>query len=95
MTDTSETLTAVDKKRYRGIAQRLKPHVHVGRQGMTPTVIAALDTALRKNELIKVRFEGDRLEVREMATAVATATRSEAVGSVGKTASFFRRKEEQ
>lgn len=94
MTDSDSPLSAVEKKRYRGVAQRLKPHVHVGRQGITPTVIAALDTALRKHGLIKVRFDGDRHEVRELTAAVAAATGSQSVGSVGKTASFFRRKPE-
>ncbi len=95
MTDSSEILSAAEKKRRRGAAQRLKPHVHIGRNGLTPTVIAAIDTAIVKQELIKVRFEGDRLQIRELCSAIVTQLRCQLVGSVGKTASFYRKRPDQ
>ena len=83
-------LSAAEKKELRGIAQRLKPHVHVGKQGLTETVIKEIETALIKNGLIKIRFETDRSVMKQYQTEIAEKTRSEYVGGVGKVGAFFR-----
>jgi RNA-binding protein len=59
----------MDKKRIielRGKAQRLRPTVHVGKEGITPAIIDELVLQLKKNRLVKVKllssFESDRNE---------------------------------
>ncbi len=86
----SEPLTAAEKKKLRGIAQRLKPHVHIGKQGLTEAVLAEIDMALTKNGLIKLRFDADRDGIKVLSSEIPEKTDSEFVGSVGKTAVFFR-----
>lgn len=86
----SKPLTSAEKKELRGIAQRLKPHVHVGKAGLTETVLSEIELALTKNGLIKIRFEADRSWIKQFIEEITSKTNSEAVGSVGKVAVIFR-----
>ena len=86
----TEPLTGAEKKKLRGIGQRLKPHIHIGRQGLSETVLGEIEMALTKNGLIKVRFEADRDGIKSLCSEIPEKTGSEFVGSVGKTAVFFR-----
>ena len=88
--DESKPLSQAEKKELRGIAQRLKPHVHVGKNGLTDTVIQEIDTALLKNGLIKIRFEGDRERITEYRKGITGKNACEYVGGVGKVGIFFR-----
>ena len=94
MENTSE-LSNAEKKELRGIGQRLKPHVHVGRQGLAETVLAEIDTALLKNGLIKVRFEAERTVIQSYTAEIATQLSCEYVGGVGKVGIFFREMPEE
>ncbi len=54
-------LSEPQRKHLRGLGHGLKPVVHVGGAGLTPTVLTELDDALEHHELIKVRLRvGDR-----------------------------------
>lgn len=83
-------LTSVEKKKLRGIAQRLKPLVHIGKHGLTESVSTEIETALTKNGLIKIRIEGDRDSIKTLCMKIAEQTQAECVGCVGKTAVYFR-----
>ncbi|MDA9317283.1 YhbY family RNA-binding protein [bacterium] len=83
-------LSSAEKKELRGIGQRLKPHVHIGKQGLSDTVIAELDTSLTKNGLIKIRFEGDRSGIKDFCGTISKKLGCEYVGGVGKVGIFFR-----
>ena len=48
--------TGSDRKYLRQLAHPLKPLVQIGSSGVTDALIAAVDTALRDHELIKIRF---------------------------------------
>jgi RNA-binding protein len=86
-------LTSSERKRLRGDAQRLKPAVLIGKGGASKTVIAAVETALDRNSLIKVRIEApDRTTRKEWLAEISTATRSTICGEVGHTASIYRPK---
>ena len=56
----NDPLTGAEKKELRGIGQRLKPHLHIGKNGLSATASKEIDRALLKNGLIKIRFEADR-----------------------------------
>ena len=88
--DSQQQLTSVLKKKLRGIGQRLKPHVHIGRQGLSETVLAEIDTALLKNGLIKVRFEAERTVMQNYIAKIVEQLGCERVGNVGKVGIFFR-----
>lgn len=88
--EESTQLTSAEKKELRGIGQRLKPHVTVGKQGLTLTVFNEIETALLKNGLIKIRIEADRIMIKQYCEEIAKERHCEHVGGVGKTAIFFR-----
>ncbi len=93
--ETSPPLTNAEKKELRGVAQRLKPHVYLGKQGLTETVLKEIDTALLKNGLIKVRFEAEREARQNYTNEITEKLDCEYVGGVGKVGVFFREMPEE
>jgi RNA-binding protein len=83
-------MTSAEKASWRARAQTLKPAVKVGRGGVTPALIKELDAALKRAELVKVRFGEGREILRTQCAELATATHSECVGGLGHVASFYR-----
>jgi RNA-binding protein len=92
MTTTSHTplLTGSARKYLRGLAHHLKPVVHIGKTGLTPGVLSALDAALEDHELIKVRFQDCQDQKQELAQTIAQASHSTIVGSIGHVFMFYR-----
>jgi RNA-binding protein len=80
-----------DRAELRAEAHHLDPTVHVGQHGITPALIGSLDDALRTRELVKVKL-GKTVDTgpRDAAAELATATSSEVIQVIGRTATFFR-----
>jgi len=75
----------------RAEAHHLDATVHVGQQGLTPSVISSLDDALRTRELVKVKLGNkDEFPPRDVANSLALATNSAVVQVIGRTATLFR-----
>lgn len=88
-----ETIPSAERKRLRGLAMSLKPAVVVGRAGPTQAVIKAVNDALDRDKLIKIRIEApDRAARKDWLAAIAGAANSTVCGSVGHTASLYRGK---
>ncbi len=85
-------LTGAQKSHLRGLAQTLDPKVFVGKEGVTPGIAQLLEAAFRRADLVKVRFTANREALALQATELATQTKSAMIGSVGRTASFYRPK---
>jgi RNA-binding protein len=69
--------------------------VRVGTAGVTDAVVAKLDAELTQHELLKVRLEGTRDEVRADAERLATATESDLAQVIGKIAVLYRRRKKR
>ena len=80
-----------DRAALRAEANRLSAMVHVGHQGLGPSVVQALDEALRTHELVKVQLSkhSDRTP-KVIAQDLATSTQSDIVQVIGRTATFYR-----
>jgi len=91
-----EHLKGFQRKALRGQAHGLKPVVSVGRRGMTDALFRAVDQALERHELIKVKFiEMKEKEEKQAASRfLEEKTRCELVGLIGHTGIFFRRNED-
>lgn len=85
-----QVLSSAEKKHLRGKAQRLEAKVHIGKQGLTPTVIQEVDTALKHSGLVKVRFHAERAVMEAQIESLCQQTRAQLVGNVGKTACLYR-----
>ena len=84
-------LSSRDRADLRGEAHHLTALVHVGQHGVSPTVVQALDEALRTKELVKVQLgRNAEMKAKEAATELARETDSEVVQVIGKTATFYR-----
>jgi RNA-binding protein len=85
-------LTSRQSRHLRALAHHLDPVVRVGAAGVTDAVVAKLDRELTTHELVKVRVDGERAEVREAAARLATSTQSELAQIIGKIAVLYRRR---
>ena len=73
-------------------AQKLKPVIHVGHDGLTDSLLAALDQALSDHGLVKVRFTDHKPQRKALSIELATRTRSRQVLQVGHTLTLYRGK---
>ena len=89
-------LTPKQRQFLRGLAHPLSPVVRVGRNGVTPAVVAETKKSLLAHELIKVRLDAeDAEERRTQAEFLAKEADAQAAGRVGKIAILFRQREEK
>ena len=80
-----------ERAEFRAEAHHLSATVHVGQHGLSPSLIASLDDALRTHELVKVKLgKGAELKPKDAAGQLAGATKSEVIQVIGRTATFYR-----
>jgi RNA-binding protein len=88
-------LTGKQKSYLRSLAHKLKPVVQVGHQGVTPGVLAAMDVALDRHELIKVKVAGEaEVDAAEIGPQLEKATKSQVAQIIGHTLVVYRRRKE-
>lgn len=84
-------LTTRQRAYLRGLAQQLRPQLHIGHEGVTPGTLSALEDLFRGRELVKARvLKTAGREPEEVAAELARAARSELVGVVGHTFVLYR-----
>jgi RNA-binding protein len=76
-------------------AQRLKPIIKIGKEGVSTALLAALEEALKHKELVKVKFASFKEEKKDLAPQLAEKTESHLVTRVGNTVVFYRPKPNQ
>jgi RNA-binding protein len=91
-----EKLKGYQKKYLKGLVHGMKPLVFVGQKGLSSTVTQAVDEALEKHELIKVKFIDfkEKDQKQEIVDAIEKETASELVGMVGHMAIFYRQQKD-
>ena len=72
--------------------QLLKPTLRVGKEGLTPQFIAALDDALKHHELLKVKFDQLKDQKKALAPRLAEKSGSHLVTRVGNVVVLYRPK---
>ena len=84
-------LSETQKKYLRGLGHSLKPIVMVGDAGVSPGVLAELDTCLDHHELVKIRVKaGDRAVRDEVILELARRSSATVVQRIGNMALLFR-----
>jgi RNA-binding protein len=63
---------------------------HVGKDGLSDTLVTSVDEALAAHELIKVRFVDHKDDRKEMAAALADRLHAGVAGVVGHVAILYR-----
>ena len=88
-------LTSKQRAALRAEAHHLAATVHVGHQGLSETLRASLDDALRTKELVKIQFSKNAdVDVKDSANDLAKALGADVVQVIGRTATLFREKPE-
>ena len=82
-------LSGAQRKFLRGHAHGLEPVVHVGRQGVTDQIVAAVGAELLAHELIKVRLHAPE-DKKAMAAEIARRCTAELAGLVGHVAILYK-----
>ncbi|MGD0812122.1 MAG: YhbY family RNA-binding protein [Verrucomicrobiota bacterium] len=86
------SLTNPQIRSLKAQAQRLKATLKVGKEGLSPQFLAAVDDALKHHELVKVKFDEFKEQKKELAPQLAEKTGSRLVTRVGNVAVLFRAK---
>ena len=77
-------LTSKQRAQLRGMANDIDTIIHIGKDGVGPSLVKQADDALEARELIKGKvLENSPLSPREGAEALARATRSQVVQVIG------------
>lgn len=88
----AQDLTSQQKKYLRSLAHPLKPIVLVGKNGLTEEVLASVEAALARHELIKVKFldHKDREDKHRIVEALCRQLRCFRAGMIGHIAILYR-----
>ena len=89
--DSATSLTGKQRSFLRALAHPLKPVVQIGHGGLTDAVLTAIDGALQKHELIKIKLTGDEAAAAaDLAPEIEQRTRSSVAQVIGKTLVVYR-----
>lgn len=85
-------LTSKQRAYLGGLASNIEAIFQVGKASLTPELVAAIDAALEKRELVKVSVLKNCIDdPREIAAMIAERTRAQVVKVIGKKMIFYRR----
>ncbi len=87
-------LTNAKIRELKARAQLMKPTLKVGHDSLSDAFIAALNTALDQQDLVKVKFSDFKEQKKELAPQLAVRTGSELIMRVGNVAVLYRAKPE-
>lgn len=85
-------LTSKQRAHLRGLAHALKPIAHIGKEGVTPASVRAVQQTLDTHELVKVRvLEASPESARDTGHTLASGIENAAVVQVvGRTVTLYR-----
>lgn len=90
------SLTGKQKSFLRSLGMKLEPVVNIGKEGLTPTVVAAAREVIRKRELIKVRVLQNCAELpKDIITMLAERADANPVQVIGRNGLLYRKNEEK
>lgn len=92
---TESNLRGKQRRYLRGLGVNLEPTVFVGKEGLSPALLTALDHELNDRELVKVRLLDSAGDRKAMARELADRAEVELVQVLGRTALLYRRNEEE
>lgn len=71
-------------------AHTLKPVIMIGKNGVTPELIAAVDAALTDHELIKIKYQNFKEDRRALTGALADSVKASVISVIGNIAILYR-----
>lgn len=87
-----DTLTNAQVRSFKATAQRLKATLEIGKEGISPKFLAALDQELKRHELVKVKFGQFKDEKKNLTPVLAEKSASHLITRVGNVVVLYRPK---
>ena len=87
-----DPLTNARIRSLKAQAQRLKATLKIGKEGLSPRFLSAVDDALKYRELVKVKFDDFKEQKKELSPQLAEKTGSHLVTRVGNVVVLYRPK---
>jgi len=85
------TMTGKERAELRSECNRLKPTVHIGQEGITGTLLGALEDALRTRELVKIQLNQNAdVSAKAAANDIAKRVQAEVIQVIGRTTTLYR-----
>ncbi len=88
-------LTPSQKRKLKSSAHSLSPVVQIGKNGLAPGLISAVNQALNDHELIKIKFIGFKDEKKSISAELAAAVSASIVDIVGNVLILFKVSEDE
>ncbi len=86
-----EELKGIQRRYLKSLANRLKPVVYVGKEGLTPALLRTVEEAYNTGELIKIKLEQNcPLDRKELGPKLAEETGSHLIQTLGHTLLLYR-----
>ena len=87
-----EELSNREVRELKARAQRIKPMLKVGKDGLSPQFLKAVDETLAHHELVKVKFDEFKEQKKELGPKLAQDVSANLIMAVGHVVVLFRRK---
>ncbi len=88
----AEELTNRELRALKARAQLIKPMLKVGKEGLSPAFLKAVEETLAHHDLVKVRFDEFKEQKKELGPKLAASVGATVVMQVGHVVVIFRRK---
>lgn len=84
-------MTSKERSILMSNAQKLSPIVHIGKEGITPSLTESVNEAIAKHELIKIEINKNCFEeYKELGNTLAERTKSQLVQIIGRKMVLYR-----
>lgn len=88
-------LNSKERAYLRGLSNKIEPIFQIGKSGVTPEVVNAIDEALEARELIKCNVLNNCMEdIKYIASAISERTQADVVQVIGKKIVLYRQSKE-
>ncbi len=85
-------MTSKQRAYLKSLAMEIEPILNIGKANVTPELVAAVDEAINKRELIKLSVLKNCMDdPKELANVIAERTHSEVVQVIGKKIVLYRK----
>ena len=88
----AEEISNREIRELKARAQRLRPILKIGKDGLSPAFLKAADDALTHHELVKVKFDEFKESKKELGPKLAASVSAAPIMQVGNIIVLFRRK---
>lgn len=89
-------LNSKQRAYLRGVSNKIDPIFQIGKSGVSPELIEAIDEALEARELIKCTVLNNCMEdIKYIASAISERTKSDVVQVIGKKVVIYRQSKER